>query len=141
MLGATSTAAVAAGRRTPVNGGSGNGVGEDGELSVIASGRASASSLELLGSQRMLGILDYLETRYDLVLVDSPPLLAVADAVPLISRVDAVLVVCRLGHSTRNAAQRLMEELSRVPSARVLGVVANGVPAHEHQARSYGYRS
>jgi Mrp family chromosome partitioning ATPase len=138
----TSVAAIAAGQRhTPVNGGgSGNGIADGGELSVIASGGASESSLELLGSQRMRGILDVLETEYDMILVDSPPLLAVADAVPLISRVDAVLVVARLGHSTWDVAERLTEELARVPSARVLGVVANGVPARKQRAGSYAYR-
>jgi tyrosine-protein kinase len=138
----TSVAAITAGQRhTPMSGGgSENGMAGGGELSVIASGRASESSLELLGSQRMRGILDVLETEYDMILVDSPPLLAVADAMPLISRVDAVLVVARLGHSTWDAAERLTEELSRVASARVLGVVANGVPARQQRAGSYAYR-
>jgi polysaccharide biosynthesis transport protein len=137
----TSAAAVTAGQRpTPMyGGGSGNGAAADGQLSVIASGGASESSLDLLGSHRMLGILDALESTYDVILVDSPPLLAVADTMPLISRVDAVLVVARLGHSTWDAAERLSDELSRLPSARVLGVVANGVPARQHRARSYAY--
>jgi polysaccharide biosynthesis transport protein len=137
----TSAAAVSAGQRpTPIyGGGSGNGAAADGQLSVIPSGGASESSLDLLGSHRMLGILDELESAYDVILVDSPPLLAVADTMPLISRVDAVLVIARLGHSTWDAAQRLSDELARVPSARVLGVVANGVPARQHRARSYGY--
>jgi succinoglycan biosynthesis transport protein ExoP len=137
-----SVAAIAAGKgHSPVDGGgSGNGTGGGGELSVIASGRASESSLELLGSQRMSGILDVLETEYDIILVDSPPLLAVADAVPLIARVDAVLVVARLGHSTWDAAERLTEELSRVAGARVLGVVANAVPVRQQRAGSYAHR-
>jgi Mrp family chromosome partitioning ATPase/capsular polysaccharide biosynthesis protein len=137
-----SVGAIAAGKgRTPVDGGGpGNGMAGGGELSVIASGRASESSLELLGSQRMRGILDVLETQYDIILLDSPPLLAVADAVPLISRVDAVLVVAQLGHSTWDAAERLTEELSRVASARVLGVVANAVPVRQQRSGSYAYR-
>jgi Mrp family chromosome partitioning ATPase len=75
-----------------------------------------------------------------MILVDSPPLLAVADAVPLIARVDAVLIVARLGHSTWDVAERLTQELSRVPGARVLGVVANGVPARQQRAGSYADR-
>jgi non-specific protein-tyrosine kinase len=139
---ATSPAATTGRRRrhAPRNGdGSGNGAAGDGQLAVIASGRASDTSLELLGSHRMLGILDDLEPEYDIILVDSPPLLAVADTMPLISRVDAVVVVARVGHSTWDAAERLTAELSHVPSARVLGVVANGVPARQHRARSYAY--
>jgi Mrp family chromosome partitioning ATPase/capsular polysaccharide biosynthesis protein len=136
-----SLAAITGGQgHTPMNGGaSDNGSAADGQLSVIASGRASESSLELLGSERMLGILDDLESEYDIILVDSPPLLAVVDTMPLISRVDAVVVVSRFGHSTWDAAERLTDELSRVPSARVLGVVANGVPARQHRARTYAY--
>jgi tyrosine-protein kinase len=139
---ATTAAPTTARRRrhTPENGGgSENGAAGDGQLSVIASGTVSDASLDLLGSHRMLGILDDLETEYDIILVDSPPLLAVADTMPLVSRVDAVLVVSRLGHSTWDGAERLTDELSRVPSARVVGVVANGVPARQHRARSYGY--
>jgi succinoglycan biosynthesis transport protein ExoP len=137
---ASVAALTAAQRQTPMTGGgSGNGSPADGQVSLITSGRASEGSLDLLGSHRMLGILDDLESEYDIILVDSPPLLAVADTMPLISRVDAVLVVSRLGRSTWDAAERLADELSRVPSARVLGVVANGVPARQHRARSYAY--
>jgi Mrp family chromosome partitioning ATPase len=73
---------------------------------------------------------------YDLIVIDSPPLL-LSYAVPLLSKVGGVLVVSRVGVTTRDAAAMLRDQL-RALHAPVLGLIANGVksgPGH------YGYFS
>jgi Mrp family chromosome partitioning ATPase len=62
------------------------------------------------------------------VIVDTAPMLAVSDAVPLLAAVDGVLLVGRIGHTTRDAVERLVELVRRVPDVHVLGAVANDVP-------------
>jgi Mrp family chromosome partitioning ATPase len=99
----------------------------------------------LLGSERMRQLLDEVREDFDIVLLDSPPLLVVSDAVPLISLADGTIVVARLGETLRDAAKRVGDVLSRIPSANPLGVVANQVSSSEvaggYRYYSYGTRS
>ena len=64
------------------------------------------------------------EDRYGLVVIDTPPLLAVADAVPLLPEAGAVLVVLRIGHTRREDAVLLADRLRNL-RVRPLGVVVN----------------
>jgi non-specific protein-tyrosine kinase len=66
--------------------------------------------------------------RFDLVLIDTPPLLAVSDAMPLVAKVDGTLLVSRVGTTTDESAENVVNLVGGVPGARVLGVVANDVP-------------
>ena len=77
--------------------------------------------------------------RFDIVIVDSAPLLAVADTVPLLEHVDAVVIVARLGLSTRDSADRLKALLERVPRANIAGVVTNDVHSGGFRGESYSY--
>jgi Mrp family chromosome partitioning ATPase len=65
-----------------------------------------------------------MRSAYDLVVIDTPPLIAVSDAVPLLTKVDGVVIVGWVGRSRRDAAERLHQILdsSAVP---LLGVIAN----------------
>ena len=78
-----------------------------------------------------------------MVIIDSPPLLVVSDAVPLIALADGTLVVVRLGETLREAAKRVGEVISRVPEARPLGVIANGVNPSDVSGgfRYYSYQA
>ena len=73
----------------------------------------------------MAATLDAAGRRYDLVIIDTAPLLAVADTMPLLDEADAVLIVARLGVTTRDVAERLADVVGRVPAANWVGVVAN----------------
>jgi Mrp family chromosome partitioning ATPase len=75
------------------------------------------------------------EKTYDFIVIDTPPLLAVADAIPLISVVSGVLVVSGLGVSTRSSAGELIEQLHRL-NASILGLVVNFA---QDSRRAYGY--
>lgn len=108
-------------------------------VTLLLSGAAPANPPAVLASQRVTEILDDLRARYDVVLIDSAPLLAVSDTVPLLRYADAALFVGRLGVTTRDMARRLTEFLSRVPDVTVLGVVANDLSRHEAGAYGYAY--
>jgi polysaccharide biosynthesis transport protein len=95
-----------------------------GNLWLLPSGHIPPNPAELLGSERMAGVIEELKGRADVVLFDAPPTLVVADAVILGSKVDGVLMVTDAGSTRRHAAEKAVEELRRVKS-NLLGVVLN----------------
>lgn len=110
-------------------------------LWVLASGSLPPNPAELLGSERMGAIIEELKEHVDMVLLDSPPVLAVADAVILGTRVDGVLLVSDVGHTRRNEARQGAEEFRRV-RANLLGVVLNRLPRRRGDYyRHYYYQS
>ena len=94
----------------------------------------------MLATKRVATLLDDLVSEYDVVLVDSTPLLPVSDALPLLTAVDGVIIAVRLDYVTRDQAQRTTDLLKRLPHADVLGLVVTGVPEPEQEYR-YGYYS
>lgn len=103
-----------------------------GLISVLPSGPIPPNPSEMLSSHRMEHALLELRNRFDYVIVDAPPLLAVADAAVLSARTDGALLVVRYGRSTREHVVAAGDALERV-NGKLLGIVFNGVPA------SYGY--
>ena len=120
--------------------GGANGVSASGSLDVLSAGFPPPNPAELLESQRMRELLQQVEAEYDLVVIDTPPMLVVSDALPLIGVVDGVVIVSRLGVTTRDAARRLGDQL-RGLNAPVLGVVANGLKAKGEGYGYYGYET
>jgi Mrp family chromosome partitioning ATPase/capsular polysaccharide biosynthesis protein len=112
--------------------GNGNGNGHGGfpagGLQLIASGARPANPPELLAAPQFKAFVDHLAATHDVVIIDTPPLLAVSDAVPLIEYADGTIVVTRVGKSTYSEARRVSDLLARIPGARVLGVIANDAP-------------
>ena len=96
-------------------------------LRLMSSGSLPPNPAELLGSERMLYIIEELKKISDIVLFDSPPTLVVADAAILGSRTDGVLLVTDSGNTRTTEARRAVEELRRV-RVNLLGVVLNRVP-------------
>jgi succinoglycan biosynthesis transport protein ExoP len=94
-------------------------------LDLLPSGPAPENPDELIESASMAELLAEAEARYDLVVVDTPPVSVVADAFALMGLVSGVIVVTRLHHSTHEALGVLNTQLSGV-GARVLGVIVNG---------------
>jgi succinoglycan biosynthesis transport protein ExoP len=80
---------------------------------------------ELLESHGMDVVLERASAMYDLVVVDSPPLMAVSDAFPLLTKVDGVIIVGWVGRSRRDDAEQLRQVLVG-SGAPLLGVIANG---------------
>lgn len=108
-----------------------------GGVSVLTSGEEPANPPAVLASGEMLLLLEGLADTYDVVLIDSPPLLVVSDIVPLIPAVDGLIVVSRLNRTSSDAAARMRTTLSRIPHARVLGVVVNDQTADVESYRYY----
>ena len=81
-------------------------------------------------------LIEHLEQRADVLVFDTPPILAVTDAAVLAKQVDGVLLVIEAGKTREEVARRAMEELSKV-GAPVLGAVLNRVPMR--RGGGYGY--
>src|SRR4029079_14585159 len=95
-------------------------------LHIMTSGPWPPDPGELLQSRRMRTVVDVLEARYDLLVVDSPPVRRFADGIVLSSFIDATLFVVAAGHSRKQAVVRSREALPRA-GAHVVGAVLNGV--------------
>jgi len=104
-------------------------------LSVVTTGLLPPNPAELLGSQKMQSILASMCAVSDIVLVDTPPALAVTDAAVLAPTLDGVLLVVRPGKTHAAALRQTLEQLHKV-NARVLGVVLNNVVT---RGKSFGY--
>ena len=98
--------------------------GQPRTLHKLPGGPPPPNPFELLESERMGELLEELQARYDLVLLDSPALSAVSDALALVPKVSGVLVVGALGHTSRDAATDLRKQLI-LARGKPLGVVAN----------------
>jgi capsular exopolysaccharide synthesis family protein len=99
-------------------------------LDVLPAGRVPPNPSELLGSQSMRAILEAVRERYDVVIIDAPPVLAVTDAVVLAPLVDATVLVVQHGKTRRAALSESVRRLAAVGSPTV-GVVLNYVPRAE----------
>jgi polysaccharide biosynthesis transport protein len=95
-------------------------------LFVMGSGQFPPNPSELLGSPAMREILAEAKEKFDVVLFDSPPLLAVTDAAVLSTMVDGTVLVVRMGSTAREAARLAIARLRQV-HARVLGALLNDV--------------
>jgi succinoglycan biosynthesis transport protein ExoP len=93
-------------------------------LSVLPCGALPSNAAHLLSGTRMRILLQELQEQYDIIVLDTPPVLATADAGIVASLTDGVLLVVRAGTTDRNAAQRAYQQLANV-GARVVGTVLN----------------
>ena len=117
-------------KQTPVNG-----------LNIVTSGSLPPNPSELLSSNKMKEVLDLMSSHYDMLIVDSPPLLAVTDALVLARFVDGVILVIDPRRSKRGAIRQAIEQLQRT-EVRLLGVVLNNIKVKRssyYYARDYYY--
>ena len=96
-----------------------------------AGGPAARNAADLLGTEAFRKILAELRERFDRIIVDSPPVGAVADALVLAPQTDGVLVVAHSGKVARGALVNVLERLANA-RARVLGVVLNRARPDRH---------
>jgi capsular exopolysaccharide synthesis family protein len=107
-------------------------------LSLLTSGPIPPNPSEMLGSRRMAELLDELKTQFDIIIIDTPPALAVTDAQIVASRCDGVLLVVDAGKIKREHALKAKSNLERA-SARLLGVVLNNKNRKDVEAYYYDY--
>lgn len=95
-------------------------------LSVIASGPIPPNPSEMLASKRMSTFLEQLRGQYDVILIDTPPTLAVTDAQIVSTKCDGTLLVLESGKVKRDMVIKAKQQLAQVNS-RILGAVLNNV--------------
>jgi len=103
-------------------------------LSFIPAGALPPNPSELLGGPRMTALLGALRERFDVVLLDTPPVHVAADSMILGRGADGVLLVVRAGSTQRDSAQDAIVRLTNV-GARVVGAVLNDP---DHKVPQYG---
>jgi capsular exopolysaccharide synthesis family protein len=95
-------------------------------LFALTTGDLPPNPAELLGSEKMGEIMRLLEEEVNMVILDTPPVMAVTDAAVLAPRVDGVLLVVKPGTTKLAAARQAVDQLRRV-NANLLGIVLNEV--------------
>lgn len=103
-------------------------------ISVITAGPTPADSVKLLSSKRMRDLMSAFEQHYDLVILDSPPVLGMVDALLSASFCDGTLLVGRMGQVNKNEVSQAVQMLDRL---NLVGVIANGA----NTATEYYYRA
>ncbi|HKY15322.1 MAG TPA: CpsD/CapB family tyrosine-protein kinase, partial [Microthrixaceae bacterium] len=113
----------------------------DNGLEVLPSGHLPPNPSELLGSDNMARLMAELREQFDLIVLDTPPLLPVTDAAVAATQADGVLLVARWGRTTRQQVENSLHAL-QVVNARVLGSVLTMVPSGRSSSAygAYGTR-
>lgn len=106
-------------------------------LSVMTSGPLPPNPAELLSSNRMLELVRALSQRFDVVIFDTPPVMAVADATVLASAVDGALLVVDNNHTRKKLLRQSFDALLAV-GTNVIGIVLNRVSIRGRES-SYTY--
>jgi len=107
-------------------------------LRVLPAGPKPPNPAELLGAPRMADVLAELKRQADMVIIDSPPVLAVTDAVVLAAAVDGVVMVVNPRLTTYQAAQKTKAVLEQV-KAHLLGVVIDEINPNGSSGYYYSY--
>ncbi len=107
-------------------------------LWVVSAGITPPNPSELMGSHRMAELVDRLEKEWDMVLLDSPPIVAVTDASMISQEIDAMVMVVKAAETDRDAFRRAVRSLAgiQVPLA---GVVVNGISRRTSKDTYYYY--
>lgn len=105
-------------------------------LSFMPNGKGVGAPSDLVTRARASALLARLRDQFDLVVIDTPPVLGAAETVVLASSVDGVLLVVRAGHTDRDTVQDATRQIAGV-GARLVGAVLNDP---DNIMRGYGYR-
>lgn len=104
-------------------------------LFAITTGPLPPNPAELLAGESMQALLTLAKTRFDMIIIDSPPILGLADALVIANLVEATLLVVEAGKTRRNAAQDALKRLVAV-RAKPLGCLLTKMTSQSH---GYGY--
>lgn len=94
-------------------------------LDILTAGKIPPNPSEMLGSQAMSSLLEELSNIYDVIILDSPPVLAVTDAQILSTKVDGTVLVVRAEKTKKDTVLAAKGVLDKV-NANILGTVLNG---------------
>jgi capsular exopolysaccharide synthesis family protein len=105
-------------------------------LSFIPSGKLPQDDAGILNSPRMGSLISQLKKQYDIVFLDSPPILGVSDASMLVSEVDNTIMVVQHRRFPRGMLQRVKQTVAHV-GGNLIGVVLNNVDTRQDDSYSY----
>ena len=105
-------------------------------LSFIPSGKLPQDDAGILNSPRMGSLISQLKKQYDIVFLDSPPILGVSDASMLVSEVDNTIMVVQHRRFPRGMLQRVKQTVTHV-GGNLIGVVLNNVDTRQDDSYSY----
>jgi len=106
-------------------------------LSILTAGGLPPNPSELLGSSAMSRLVEQLESEWDMVLFDSPPIVAVTDASMISNELDSIALVVKAGQTERTAVDRALDVVRNV-KAPLIGTILNGA-SHESLGGKYAY--
>jgi len=107
-------------------------------LKVVTSGPIPPNPAELLSSNEMKNLLQFLKGNFQHVIIDSPPAISFTDAAILSTLVDGVVLVAMAGKSSVHLMRRFKQRLGNI-GARIYGVVLNGIKSNSVEYGYYGY--
>lgn len=103
-------------------------------LDVICAGTISPNPAEMVASEGMKKLLEEMQSKYDYIIIDTPPVNIVSDALSLIRQCDGIVLVVRPKYTAKKEVQRAIDQVNFV-GGKILGVIANGV---QEKKRGYG---
>ena len=107
-------------------------------LTLIPCGTRHHHGPELLGSAAMREMMAGLKTKYNVIIIDSPPLGAGIDPFVLSTATGNIMLVLRSGETDRQMAEAKLRLLDRLP-VRILGAVMNDISTADHAYKYYRY--
>lgn len=109
-------------------------------LDVITSGPIPPNPAELLSSQGLEALLQHVKNDYDIIILDSPPLLSVTDAQILANKCDGTILILNTGRVDKRSAQKA-KALLAASHTKILGVVLNNykTPSHHNYYEEYSF--
>ena len=112
-------------------------------LFVISSGPIPPNPSELIAMDKTSDLIDSLKSKYDYIIIDSPPIGVVSDTFHLISKADSCLLVVRPGYTLKDVLERTLNEIHS-NGARGVSLVVNGMKSDYKRyayGEKYGYTS
>jgi polysaccharide biosynthesis transport protein len=108
-------------------------------LDLVPAGKSGIDAAVLLGSPRLPEFISWLRSKYDIIIIDSPPAAIVTDAATIAAHVDGTILVARSGVTPFDALQYAASQFhaSQVP---VLGTVLNDIPLEGETRDDSGFR-
>lgn len=105
-------------------------------LTILTSGKVPPNPAEMLGSKSMTALIEALKKVFDYVILDTPPVQAVADAQILATKADGVILVIRAEKTKKDSVHNSLGLLKKV-KANIIGTVLNGLEANSNNYYYY----
>lgn len=107
-------------------------------LNCVPAGDVRSGADEVLASDRFRQFVVYARAHYDVVIIDTPPLLPVADTLEVLPTVDAYILCARLSRTTRRQVEQALSAISAL-SKGPAGLVVTGATHHDERELGYAY--